>query len=238
MSRSKNAGALPRIVLIGGGVHAAVVADCIGASAIARVVGYTDREGHNPSHMRRMGLPYLGTDDRLAALIGEGTISAAVLGMAGLDHRGLRPDLVAALDDVVPVWWTAIHPTATVAESADVGPGTVVFARAVINPLARIGGHAVINTAAVIEHHCEIEDFAVVSPSAALCGGVRVGRGAFIGAGAVVITDLTIGAGSVVGAGAVVVRDVPENVTVVGNPARILQRQAGFDAAEVAVSAS
>ncbi len=215
-----------------------MVADCIGTSAKARAVGYIDRDGHDPSHMRPMGLPYLGADDRVAALIAEGMIAAAVLGMAGLNHRGLRPDLVADLDDVVPIWWTAIHPAATVAESADVGAGTVVFARAVINPLARIGRHAVINTAAVVEHHCEIEDFAVVSPSVTLCGGVRLGRGAFIGAGAVVITDLRVGAGSVVGAGAVVVRNVPENVTVVGNPARVLERRAGFDAVEVAASAS
>ena len=215
-----------------------VVAACIGASAQARAVGYIDRDGHDPSQMRSMGLPYLGADDRVAGLIAEGTISAAVLGMAGLNHRELRPDLVARLDDLVPIWWTAIHPTATVAESADVGAGTVVFARAVINPLARIGRHAVINTAAVIEHYCEIEDFAVVSPSVTLCGGVRVGRGAFVGAGAVVITDLTVGANSVVGAGAVVVRDVPENVTVVGNPARVLEQPAGFEAVEAAASAS
>lgn len=51
-----------------------------------------------------------------------------------------------------------------------------------------------------------------------------VRRGASIGSGAVVLPGVTIGAGAMVGAGAVVVRDVPDGATVVGNPAREIQR--------------
>lgn len=46
-------------------------------------------------------------------------------------------------------------------------------------------------------------------------------RGSSIGAGAIILPGITIGAGAMVGAGAVVTRDVPENVTVVGNPAQL-----------------
>lgn len=49
-----------------------------------------------------------------------------------------------------------------------------------------------------------------------------VGKGASIGAGAVILPGVTIGKGAMIGAGAVVTRDVPDNATVVGNPARIL----------------
>lgn len=44
--------------------------------------------------------------------------------------------------------------------------------------------------------------------------------GAVIGAGAVILPGVTIGENAVVGAGAVVTKDVPDNITVVGNPAR------------------
>ena len=50
----------------------------------------------------------------------------------------------------------------------------------------------------------------------------RVGKGASIGAGAVILPGVIIGNRAMVGAGAVVTHDVPDNTTVVGNPARIL----------------
>ena len=49
-----------------------------------------------------------------------------------------------------------------------------------------------------------------------------VKRGASIGAGAVILPGVTIGERAMIGAGAVVTRDVPDDATVVGNPARIV----------------
>lgn len=48
-------------------------------------------------------------------------------------------------------------------------------------------------------------------------------KGASIGAGATILPGITIGENAIVGAGAVVTKDIPKNVTVVGNPARILK---------------
>jgi acetyltransferase-like isoleucine patch superfamily enzyme len=51
-----------------------------------------------------------------------------------------------------------------------------------------------------------------------------VREGASIGAGSVILPGITIGKNSMVGAGSVVTKDVPDNVTVVGNPAHVLNR--------------
>ena len=48
--------------------------------------------------------------------------------------------------------------------------------------------------------------------------------GASIGGGAVVLPGINIGKNAVVGAGAVVTKDVPDGVTVIGNPARVLNK--------------
>jgi serine O-acetyltransferase len=53
-----------------------------------------------------------------------------------------------------------------------------------------------------------------------------LGRGAIIGAGAKVLGGFTIGEGAKVGSNAVVVREVPPGATAVGNPARIIQKEA------------
>ncbi|MDE7111538.1 MAG: serine acetyltransferase [Muribaculaceae bacterium] len=52
-----------------------------------------------------------------------------------------------------------------------------------------------------------------------------IGDDCTICCGAKVIGGIRIGNNVVVGAGAVVVRDVPDNVTIVGNPARIIKRR-------------
>jgi UDP-2-acetamido-3-amino-2,3-dideoxy-glucuronate N-acetyltransferase len=54
-----------------------------------------------------------------------------------------------------------------------------------------------------------------------------VERGASIGSGATVLGGVRIGREAIVGAGAVVTRDVAANSTVVGNPARPLERIGG-----------
>jgi UDP-2-acetamido-3-amino-2,3-dideoxy-glucuronate N-acetyltransferase len=47
-----------------------------------------------------------------------------------------------------------------------------------------------------------------------------VKKHASIGSGATILPGITIGEGAMIGAGSVVTKDVPNNVTVVGNPAR------------------
>jgi UDP-2-acetamido-3-amino-2,3-dideoxy-glucuronate N-acetyltransferase len=52
-----------------------------------------------------------------------------------------------------------------------------------------------------------------------------VKRRAAVGTGAVILPGLTIGAEAIVGAGSVVTQDVPDRATVVGNPARLLEKK-------------
>ncbi len=216
----------PHIVVVGGGVHAVVVVDCIRATKLGIVTGYVDRSAHSSANMCRIAVPWFGEDAALSQRFDRGLVDAAILGIAGIDHVELRRRLVAELSCRMHRWWTAIHPTAVVAEGVPVGGGTVILARAAVNPLARIGEHVVINTGAVIEHHVTVGNFAVISPNATICGCARIGESAFIGAGATILTNISIGERAVVGAGAVVLRDVPDGAVVVGNPARLIERAA------------
>ena len=53
-------------------------------------------------------------------------------------------------------------------------------------------------------------------------GRVDVGDDVFIGAGAIILPNVKIGNRVIIGAGSVVAKDIPDNVVVVGNPARII----------------
>jgi acetyltransferase-like isoleucine patch superfamily enzyme len=53
----------------------------------------------------------------------------------------------------------------------------------------------------------------------------HVKRGASIGTSATILCGVTIGENAIVGAGSVVTHDVPDNATVMGNPARISRKR-------------
>ncbi|MCW5939051.1 MAG: NeuD/PglB/VioB family sugar acetyltransferase [Fimbriimonadaceae bacterium] len=118
---------------------------------------------------------------------------------------------------------SAVHPTAFVSPSAEIGLGAFVGPLAVVHTLARIGTGAIVNSGAVVEHDVVVGDYAHVAPGAVLCGGVVVGEGALVGAGARAAPLSRIGTGAVVGAGAVVLKEVPDGERWAGVPARRLQ---------------
>ena len=55
-----------------------------------------------------------------------------------------------------------------------------------------------------------------------MAGTVRVGEFSYVGTGASVIQNINIGKNVMIGAGAVILSDVPDDVTIVGNPGRII----------------
>jgi bifunctional UDP-N-acetylglucosamine pyrophosphorylase/glucosamine-1-phosphate N-acetyltransferase len=53
----------------------------------------------------------------------------------------------------------------------------------------------------------------------------EIGEGAFIGSDTMLVAPVKIGKGAHTGAGAVVTKDVPEDMVVVGVPARAIRRK-------------
>jgi acetyltransferase EpsM len=120
--------------------------------------------------------------------------------------------------------FTLRHPSAWTGIAVEIGQGTLLAPNVVVTTRVRIGRHCILNVKASISHDCKIGDFVNINPAATLCGNVTVGNGSFVGAGAVLKEKITIGRGVIVGAGAVVINDLPDNVTAVGVPARIIKQ--------------
>lgn len=118
---------------------------------------------------------------------------------------------------------TIVHPSAIISSFAKVEPGSVVLAGAIINIDAYIGFASIINVGATVDHDCVLADAVHIAPGANLSGNVSVGPCAWIGVGSAIRQGIMIGSHTTIGAGAVVVSDIPDNITVVGNPAKILR---------------
>jgi sugar O-acyltransferase (sialic acid O-acetyltransferase NeuD family) len=163
----------------------------------------------------------LGAADRLedTAFLGSFDFVVAVQGKA----RKELCERIAARGATQPV---IAHPAATLSTTATVGAGTVISAGVIVQSDARIGRFCLLNTACTIDHDNVLGDFVSVSPGVHTTGHVTIGDHTFVGAGSVILNGLKVGRRVTIGAGAVVIRDVPDDVTVVGNPARALPAKA------------
>lgn len=116
-----------------------------------------------------------------------------------------------------------IHPSAVVSPSAIFQEGTVVMPLCIINADATIGAGTIINSGSIIEHDCRIGNYAHLSAHSSLAGNVTIGDYTHIGISASVIQRVSIGQESIIGAGATVISNLPDCITAVGIPAKIIK---------------
>jgi sugar O-acyltransferase (sialic acid O-acetyltransferase NeuD family) len=204
-----------RVVIIGAGGHARVIADAIHACEAKhrgiRLVGYLeDDRGH--VGRKNLGKCVLGH-------IRDLTVTPHDAVVIGIGDNRIRRKLFRDLSTQGEKIMTVVHPQATVARDVKMGRGTVVFAGVVINSGASIGNNVILNTGCSVDHDCAVNSHAHICPGVHLGGGVRIGEGVLVGIGSSIVHNRTIGAWSEVGAGAGVIRDVPPRTEVIGVPA-------------------
>lgn len=209
---------LPDCVVFGGGGHASVAIDCLRLGGRFNPVAVLD--DRLPAKTLVEGVPVVGGDSMVEQLLAAG-IKYFFCGVGSTGDCAVRRKIYNNAIQLGLAPSSAIHPSAIIASSAQIGDGVFVAAGAVVNAGARIGKNVIINTGAIIDHHCVVGDHAHIASGAVLSGSVAVGTGTHVGAGAVVRHQITIGSHAVVGVGATVVKDVPDNATVFGERARI-----------------
>lgn len=91
----------------------------------------------------------------------------------------------------------------------------------VVGVNSTVGDFCIINTGVILEHDSSVGNFSHLCPGVVTGGRVRIGSYTTIGLGSMIRDGITIGDNCIVGMGSVVTKNVPDNVTVYGNPARI-----------------
>ena len=203
----------PEIVLIGGGEHAAIVAEIATLSG-HRVKGYVA-----PDRSENLsGLEYLGDDDALTAYQSV----EWVLAIGATGPTTARRQIHAGLDQQA-TFATLVHPSAVVSSSAQLGAGVVIGASAVVQTGASIGDHVILGTGSVVEHDVTVGDHSVIGPSVTVGGGASIGSGVFVGMHAAIRDHVEIGDLALVGMGSIVTRSVLPQRTVMGRPANTVE---------------
>jgi sugar O-acyltransferase (sialic acid O-acetyltransferase NeuD family) len=201
-----------RLIIIGAGGHGRVVADAA-LAASTDLFAFVDS---NPNAETLKGIPVYNS---LTAAIADNEYEdphfIVAIGDNEARTRKYSHALAAGLQPT-----SVIHPAATVSESAYIAPGSFVAAQAVVNSDASVGENAIVNTAAIVEHDCVVGSHTFIAPAAVLCGSVRVGAHSFISANATLIPNVRLGERVLVAAGAVVTKNFPDEVRLMGIPAR------------------
>lgn len=113
-----------------------------------------------------------------------------------------------------------VHNLATVSKKAEIDIGTVIQRNVLISPNVQIGKNCFLNDSSSVHHESIIGDFSILAPRSLVLGRAKIGKQCYIGAGAIIKENVEIGNNVVIGAGSVVINNIPDNSTVVGNPAK------------------
>lgn len=211
-----------RVLIASAGGHGQVVADILRCmqevTGDVVPIGYVDDD---PALIgqERLGLPVLGNLNQLQTIPHDRVIVA-------IGDNATRRRVFEGLQAQGEQFVTAQHPRATVAASAQIGPGTMICAGVVVNAASSVGANCILNTGCTVDHHNHIGDHAHIAPGVHLGGEVTIGEGSLIGIGATVMPQRRVGSWCVVSAGALVHRSLDDRVVVAGTPARVIRRLA------------
>lgn len=117
-----------------------------------------------------------------------------------------------------------------VMDEVNIGEGSVLSPFVTITSNVTIGKSFHANLYSYVAHDCVIGDFVTFAPAVKCNGNVHIKSGAYIGTGAIIHpgtkdNPIVIGTNTKVAAGSVVTKSIPDNVTVIGNPAQILTKE-------------
>ena len=115
-------------------------------------------------------------------------------------------------------------------DEVEMGEGSLLCPFTCLTSNIKIGKFFHANIYSYVAHDCVIGDYVTFAPGVKCNGNIHIEDHAYIGTGAVIKQGtpdkpLVIGKGAIIGMGAVVTKSVPAGVTVIGNPARILEKK-------------
>lgn len=119
---------------------------------------------------------------------------------------------------------TLIDNTAIISDTARMGEGVIVTPYSSVSSLALVGNNVAINTKTIVGHDVKLGEHCVLSSLVNVGGASSVGENSYVGMGVQIKDKIAIGKDVIIGMGSVVYNDIPDEVIVLGNPARPMKK--------------
>lgn len=117
-----------------------------------------------------------------------------------------------------------IHPNVSISNNVKIGHGVNICSYVNISPNVKIGNHVNIFSQSMVGHDTILENYSYLANNSVLGAQIKVKEGAYIGMNATIRENIQIGKWSTVGMGSVVLKNINNFETVVGNPAKKIEK--------------
>ncbi len=172
---------------------------------------------------------YIDKETKKEDVVGDDTylfnIDKRLAVVIGIGDPKLRMQLYKKYKNNKNLWFpNLIDPSVYITDGVQLGEGNIICANSVLTVDIHIGNFNIINLGCTVGHDVKIGNFNTINPGSNISGNVSIGDLADIGTGTKIIQGKNICNEAIIGAGAVVIRHVPFQTTVVGVPAKVVDR--------------
>lgn len=143
----------------------------------------------------------------------------------GYKHLVAKVEIIETLCRLKRNLPNLIHPTSYISSTATLEKGIYIYPMCNIDKEVIIKSGCLINNSVTISHNSLLGECTYISPGVVLSGNVNVGKRVFVGSSSCVSNCVTIGNDVTIGIGTTVTQNIPEQLTVIGNPARVLHKK-------------
>lgn len=209
---------MKELVILGAGIHAAVIVDiCFDADIAVR--GLLDDKRSDDSQV--LGVPIIGSFDAIndAEFVNSFDF---IVGIGG-SQDGRRKWSSEVLEQGGKLR-TVAHPSSVVSRFSKIGDGCLLLQHSTVMHDTCIGEFAVISCNSSVGEGSIIEDNVYVAGGCQINARVIIEEDTYIGSGVVISAGCKIGRRSVIGLNATVTKDVPSECVCAGPAAKLVAR--------------
>lgn len=201
-----------RIVIIGAGGHAKMIAGSIIRSGSLELLGFVSEFKKNKKE-KIFGKKIFSKIENIREF-------KKVYYIIGIGDNKIRKETFKELENNNYNLLTIVDKSAIINHNVEIEKGCFIGPGAIVNVNSKIGENSIINSGAIVEHDCAIGKNCHLAPGSRIAGYVNIGDNSFLGIGSTVKDKVIIGKKVILGAGSVALKDIDDNAVMVGIPAK------------------